>query len=112
MQNDEGKKYMEDILFSIDRVNFHIQNIHSLSEYTRSWTIYDAVERRIAIIGEAVSQIDKIDSTIIITDKRKIIGLRNILTHDYDIVTADIIWKIIHENLPVLKEEITNLLSK
>jgi uncharacterized protein with HEPN domain len=112
MENDEVKKYMEDILFSIDRINFPIEHIQSFSGFKKSWTIYDAVERRIAIVGEAVSKIDKIDSAITITDKRKIIGLRNIHNHDYDLITPDIIWKIIHNNLPVLKNEITNLQSK
>ena len=57
--------------------------------------MYDAVERRLAIIGEALWKIDKINPHNNITDKRKIIGLRHILTHDYDLVSPDIIWKIL-----------------
>ena len=56
--------------------------------------MYDAVKRRLAIIGEALWKINKIDPENNITERRKIIGLRHILTHDYDLVSPDVIWQI------------------
>ena len=56
--------------------------------------MYDAVKRRLAIIGEALCKINKIDPENNITERRKIIGLRHILTHDYDLVSPDVIWQI------------------
>lgn len=109
---DDVLKYLDDILFSLDRIDHHLKDISSFTDFKNSWTVYDAVERRLAIIGEAVWQIDKINKGISITDKRKIIGFRHILTHDYDMVSPDIIWKIIQTNLPVLREEATNYLKK
>lgn len=111
MQN-EILKYLEDIDFSISRIDFHIKPIKSFQEFKDAWTIYDAVERRLAIIGEAVWQIDKIDKDFSLTDKKKIIGFRHILTHDYDLISPDIIWKIIENSLPVLKQEVANYLKK
>ncbi len=104
-------KYASDISFSIERIEFHIKNTQSVKDFSKQWTIYDAVERRLAIIGEAVWKIDKIDNNIEISDKRKIIGLRHILTHDYDLVSPEIIWKILENNLPTLKLEILNILN-
>jgi len=49
---------------------------------------------------------NKINTELEFTDKAKIIGLRHILTHDYDLVSPEIIWKILQNNIPVLKEEI------
>ena len=57
-------------------------------------------------------KIDKLDKNILITDKRKIIGLRHILTHDYDFVSPEIIWKILTNNLPLLKKEVEEILNK
>ena len=54
----------------------------------------------------------KEDKNILITDKRKIIGLRHILTHDYDLVSPEIIWKILTNNLPLLKKEVEEILNK
>lgn len=110
MHNDIPK-YLDDILFSITRIEFHLKEIKSYPEFKDAWTVYDAVERRLAIIGEAVWQIEKIDNEFSFTDKKKIIGFRHILTHDYDLVSPDIIWRIIENNLPVLKAEVTNYLK-
>jgi uncharacterized protein with HEPN domain len=105
-------KYLDDIAFSISRIGFHLKDTNSFEDFKNSWTIYDAVERRLAIIGEAVWQIDKPDKNFQLTDKRKIIGLRHILTHDYDVISADILWKIIEKNLSVLKAEINKYLNR
>jgi uncharacterized protein with HEPN domain len=104
-------KYLEDISLSLSRIEFHLAEISSFEQFAGSWTVYDAVERRLAIIGEAVWKIDKFDKDFQITDKRKIIGLRHILTHEYNIVSSDVIWKIIQVNLPVLKTEIITYLN-
>lgn len=107
----EIRAYFEDILFSIERIELHIATISSFSEFKNAYTVYDAVERRLAIIGEALWRIDKADKEINITDKRKIIGLRHILTHDYDLVSPEIIWKIMENNLLKLKKEVAEILK-
>jgi uncharacterized protein with HEPN domain len=107
----EIKAYYEDIQFSISRIDYHIANINSFSQFKNSVTVYDAVERRLSVIGEALWKIDKIDNQASITDKHKIIGLRHILTHNYDLVSAEILWKIIENNLPLLKQEVDKILN-
>jgi uncharacterized protein with HEPN domain len=74
----EIKTYIEDIRFSVERIEFHVKDISSFSEFKTSYTVYDAVERRLTIIGEAMWQINKIDETVLFTGKEKIIGLRQI----------------------------------
>ena len=70
-----------------------------------------AVERELEIIGEAVSQLKKQDSTIVLTDSRKIIDLRNKVIHAYDSVDDTIIWGIVIKYLPLLKTEVAILLN-
>jgi uncharacterized protein with HEPN domain len=107
----EIRAYYEDIAFSIGRIELHISGINSFNDFKNAYTVYDAVERRLAIIGEALWKIDKLDKDIIITDKRKIIGLRHILTHEYDLVSPEIIWKILENNLATLKKEVLEILK-
>jgi len=71
-----------------------------------------AVERNIEIIGEAMSRILKQYDQIDITDSRKIVGVRNRIIHGYDSVSDDVIWGIVIKQLPVLKIEVEQLLSK
>ncbi|MBX3255256.1 MAG: DUF86 domain-containing protein [Chitinophagaceae bacterium] len=46
-----------------------------------------------------------------ISDKKKIIGLRHILVHDYDLIDDSTIWLIVQRNLPVLKSELIQIMD-
>lgn len=105
-------KLLEDVRFSISAVEQHIEDIESFDEYRNSLKTIDAVERRLAIIGEAIYQANKIDHSIPVTDKTKIIRFRHVLVHEYDLVNHKTVWQIIHQYLPVLKLEILALLNK
>ncbi len=71
-----------------------------------------AVERNIEIIGEAMNRILKKDDSIVITNSRKIVDVRNRIIHVYDTVSDDIIWGIVVKYLPTLKIEIEKLLGE
>jgi uncharacterized protein with HEPN domain len=70
-----------------------------------------AVEREFTIIGEAVNRILKIDSTIPISNHRKIVSVRNYIIHGYDSVDYETLWSIIKRHLPVLENEVNQLLK-
>jgi len=71
-----------------------------------------AVERNIGIIGEAASKINKECPDVEISNVRAIIATRNRVIHDYAAVTDDVMWKIVINDLPKLKLEVSKLLSK
>ena len=104
--NPDYTKYIQDILDSIEMIEFHLTEIKSFSDYTLNFTVIDAVERRLAIIGEALLKASKLNDKILVTNQNKIIGLRHILVHDYDLIDDASIWKITQNNLKTLKEEI------
>ncbi len=60
----------------------------------------------IAIIGEAMNHILKIDKDISITNARKIVNTRNYVIHGYDSLRYEILWAIVIKELPILKDEI------
>lgn len=105
-------KYLEDVRLSIEDINKYISSVLSAEELEKNQLLIDALCRRFAIIGEAIAQADKIDPNISITDKKKIMGLRHIIVHDYDTVKPKDLWSIIKFNLPVLKFEIEELLKR
>ena len=108
--NPDVLKYSQDILDSINTIDFHLSTVSTIAQYTSNITIMDAVERRLSIIGEALWQINKIEPLVNVTDKIKIIGLRHILVHDYDLIDDPTIWRICQNNLPDLKNEILALI--
>jgi uncharacterized protein with HEPN domain len=70
-----------------------------------------AIERHLAIIGEAVNGFRKESDSIALTNVIQIISLRNRLIHSYDNVDDSIIWSIATRHLNPLKIEVKKLLG-
>ncbi|WP_236994917.1 DUF86 domain-containing protein [Christiangramia fulva] len=64
------------------------------------------------IIGEAVNRILKKNKNFQLENAQKIIGTRNRIIHGYDMVSDELIWSIVINNLPKLKQEVENKLSE
>lgn len=71
-----------------------------------------AVQWEIAIIGEAMNRILKVNPNIEITSARRIVNTRNYLIHGYDSLREDLIWAIVINHLPILKQEVNLLLNR
>lgn len=71
-----------------------------------------AVERQFEIIGEALSRLNKSDPPVAasISEYRKIISFRNVLIHGYDALTDSITWDIVQNKLPILHQELDDLM--
>jgi uncharacterized protein with HEPN domain len=105
-------KYLEDIRISILDIERYVEGISSSLEVEKNQLLFDALCRRFAIIGEAIYKAEKSGQVLEITDKKKIMGLRHIIVHDYDLVRAADIWEIIVNKLPVLKKEVESALNQ
>lgn len=104
--------YLHDILNSINSIYNYLGEEKSFSHYESNKQLRRAVERELEIIGEATNRILKIDSSIPISDSKRIVNLRNWVIHAYDNVDNVIIWGIIDKDLPLLKNQVLNLLQK
>ena len=109
--NPESFKYIGDILDSIKMIDSHLKGVKSFSDYETNYMLIGAVERRLAITGEGPWKLTKLNKAFQVTDQKKIIGLRHILVHGYDLIDDATIWKIIHSSLSTLKEEISKYLD-
>ena len=85
----------------------------SLADYLSDKQFRWSIERGFEIIGEALTQLAKIDSELAkkITDNRKIISFRNVLIHGYSQVNHATTWDIVERNLPILQRELDALLT-
>ncbi|MDE3182346.1 MAG: DUF86 domain-containing protein [Bacteroidota bacterium] len=107
----DAKAFLSDIISSIEIIDKHLIGVKTLKEYESNFLITDGDERRLAIIGEALSKATKLNSDIRVSHQKKIIALRHIIVHDYDIVDSSAIWAIVKVYLPVLKTEIKKYLD-
>jgi Uncharacterized conserved protein len=112
MDNDI-KTWLYDILQSIKEVeSYYSDKPKKFEEYVSDFKTKRAVERNIEIIGEAVNRILKRDKNFELNNARQVIGTRNRIAHGYDKITDDLIWSIIINSLPKLKEEVEDLLKQ
>ena len=107
------KAHLYDIKTAIDEIySFFEQVPKRFDEYQKNLMLKRAIERNIGIIGEAVGKLIKDAPDIQISYTKAIIATRNRVIHDYAAITDDIIWKIVINDLPKLKEEVASLLSE
>lgn len=72
-----------------------------------------AIERLLAIIGEALNRAIQSDKSLnkSIPDAPIIIGMRNRIIHGYDVIRDDVIWDAARNDIPKLIQQLTTLLE-
>ena len=109
---DEVKKYLLDIIESIDAIDTYIGDKRVFKKFQADRFLRKAIERELEIIGEAINKSSSLDPNLKIKHKKNIVGMRNIIAHAYDSVDEVMIWSIVINHLPDLKREIKILLKK
>lgn len=110
--DEQINKSLRDILNSISNIElFCSARPKEFKTFCEDTCFRSAVQWEIAIIGEAMNRILKIQPEIPITSARRIVNTRNYLIHGYDSLREDLIWAIVINHLPLLKVEVTELLQ-
>jgi uncharacterized protein with HEPN domain len=102
-------------LHDIERVLNEIESFtvgRSVKEFLGDRALQLVLEREFEIVGEALNRLLREDPEIesLITHARRIVGLRNLLAHGYDVVDHRVVWSVVQLHLPLLKTEVARLL--
>ena len=110
--NRDYRLYLDDILEAIDRIQEYVQGMDE-DTFGSDKKTQDAVIRNLEVIGEASRNLsNEMKAQADEIEWPKIIGLRNILAHEYFGVSIPIVWDIIQNKLHPLKEASTKLLKQ
>ena len=83
-----------------------------LPDFLEDRKTYSAVMHNLMIMGEAIRHIpEDFKRRFPLTDWRSIIGLRNIIVHEYFGINRSQIWHIIHERIPSLRNQMKDILN-
>lgn len=106
-------KYLHDILEMAELI-IDSTSRKTYDDYAGDIRLRHQIEHEWLIIGEAVAQMYDHDPGTAdrITDGRRIIGLRNVLAHQYSEVDHETIWALIHDRIPGLVSEVEALLAE
>ncbi len=108
----EVKKLLHDISEAAASIFVYLGEKRDFSVYNSNKMLRRAVEREFEIIGEAISNILKIDPDFPIENARRIVDLRNYVIHGYDKVDDVIMWGIINRDLPELRNQVDQMLKE
>ncbi len=108
-----ARKLLEDIREAAEAIDEFTAG-KTLENYRQDRLTRAGVEREFLVIGEAVSQLAKVDQQTVgeLGDYRRIIDFRNILAHAYSMVNDEVVWGIIEIDLPDLKKNADKLLRE
>lgn len=101
--------FIIDILNAIDLIERSSKDL-SQRTFESDVDIVDATIRRLEVIGEAVKNLSPS-----LRDKypevhwKGVARFRDVLTHSYFRVDLNLVWKIIKDDLPVLKKQILQI---
>lgn len=103
--------FFADMLAAIEKIQRYLENI-TLEEFLEDEMRIDAVVRNLEIIGEAAGKIPpETRNKCSHIPWKRIVGLRNILIHEYFGIDMDIVWDIIENYLPDLEVETRRILE-
>lgn len=108
---EKANKYLSDIQRAIDLVENFLADTDNFKLYENDLKTQSAVERQLAIIGEALSKLKRSAPNLSIENDKQIIGFRNRVVHAYDSIDNAIVWAIVKRHLPKLKKEIEKLFA-
>ncbi len=105
---DKDGIYSRHILDAIAKIEKYVAGLDQ-DQFSANDLVQDAVVRELEIIGEAVKRLSepfKVKSPQL--PWKAIAGTRDVLIHDYISVDAEIVWKTVQDDLPILKSVLTS----
>ena len=109
---DKAIKYLSDIQHAISLIDDFLQGIDNFGSYQSDQKTQSAVERQLGIVGEAVNKFQQEEKVVNLNNARQMVNFRNRIIHSYDNIDITIVWAIIKNHLPVLKNEVDGILEQ
>jgi len=106
------RKRLHDALRACETVLGFLEE-RDFQEYEKNIMLRSAVERQLEIVGEALGKAAEEDDSVEdkIPSLPRIVALRNRVIHGYDTVDDEVIWTIVKNHVPELKNQLDNLLN-
>jgi uncharacterized protein with HEPN domain len=104
--------YLDDIIEAVRRIKEFTADM-DFEDFKADIKTQDAVVRNLEIIGEASGRLpEKVHLAAPEIEWRKIVGIRNILAHEYFGISLPIIWDIVQNKLEELSNTCSRILSE
>lgn len=100
----DNRLYIEHMLEAIKLVEQYSAGLN-FEKFSEDVEKQDAIVRRLQIIGEASNRVPQdIKDQLVEVPWKKMLGMRNIIVHDYMYVDLEKVWSVVEKDLPHLKQ--------
>jgi uncharacterized protein with HEPN domain len=108
-QERDWRMYVDDMISFVEKVLVYTNGFER-SQLEASGLTYDATVRNLELIGEAATHIPTfVRAFAPYIQWREIISMRNRLIHGYLGIDNDTLWSVIHEDIPLLLNDLLAL---
>ena len=112
MRSRDNRLYLDDILEAITKIRIYTTGL-DYAAFSEDAKTQDAVVRNLEIIGEAAGRLpESLQAAAQDVEWRKIVGLRNILAHEYFGVSLPVVWDVVLNKIDNLEKSCRLLLDK
>lgn len=103
---------LQDMLESLEKIERYTAGL-TFERFAQDDRTVDAVVRNLEVIGEAARQIpSEVRERYPEVPWRRVIGLRNVVVHEYFAVDVEIVWTVVRQSLPELKEALRRMMAE
>lgn len=102
-----------DAIEALDAIEQHTVGL-TWPDFEKQRGVQLIVERLVSIVGEAIAKAEDLDETLgeKIPDIRQVVGARNRIVHGYWDLDPEILWEIVVDKGPRLRETLRSLLAE
>lgn len=101
--NTETGDFLQLIIDCVDMVQDNMKELDKKS-FGKDTTKEDAIIRRVIIIGECIKSLpSEVKYAYPSVDWHRIVGVRDILVHDYWGIDSDLLYDFLIEQLPIIR---------
>ncbi len=112
MTNRPARIRLEDLSQAIARIRQYTAGL-TYAEFIKDEKTMDAVLRNLEVIGEAARNIpEELRGTYLDIEWHRMIGLRNIVSHEYFGIDMQIIWEVATRNVPETEPLVADMLNR
>ena len=111
-KNRDYRDYVEDIYEEIKRIKKFTQGLEFHQFIDDDRTLY-AVMKALENMGEAAKRIpEALRRKFSDIPFKQMAGLRDVVTHDYDGISYDMIWEAVSHDIPPLEDKVYEMMEK
>jgi uncharacterized protein with HEPN domain len=104
----DPRVYVEDILSAIERIRQYTMD--GKVTFLSNGLLQDGVIRQLSVIGEAAAKLpQRLKTQHPQIPWKKIVGMRNVIVHEYSEVNIERIWETVEHDVPVLQRTIETM---